>query len=163
MNQSQEDWTGVAVIAESLLAIASPCQGQDAGSEAARYGLPIADETVWLHVTLDQFEGRFGATNGLRWDGEAWTGTDTNRLLIKSEGEAQNGRISDGQQEALYDTPISAYFDLQAGPRYDFDSGPGRARAALGVEGVSQYFFHVSATGYASDSGHYAAKLFGSC
>lgn len=161
MNQSRGAWIGVAIIAASLLAIAAPSKAQDAGSEAAPYGSPVADETVWLHGALDQFEGRFGGTNSLRWDGEAWAGTDTNRLWIKSEGEARS-KISDGQEEAFYDTPISAYFDLQAGARYDLDSGPGRAWAALGIEGVSQYFFHISATGYVSDTGHYAAKLFGS-
>ena len=31
----------------------------------------------------------------------------------------------------------------------------------MGVEGLSQYFFHISATAYASDTGHDAAKIFG--
>ena len=115
-----------------------------------------------MHVVLDQFEGRFGAANGLRWDGEFWTGTDTHRLWFKSEGELQGGHIADGQHEILYDTPISTYFDLQAGVRYDLDERAGRGWAAFGVEGLSQYFFHVAATGYVSDTGHYGAKLFGS-
>ena len=103
-----------------------------------------------------------GAQNSLRWDGEAWTGTDTDRLWLKSEGELQKRKLADGQDEGFYDTPISTYFDLQAGLRYDLDSRAGRGWAALGVEGLSQYFFHISATGYVSDNGHYAAKLFGS-
>jgi copper resistance protein B len=131
-------------------------------TESAPFGSPVDDEHVWVHAILDQFEGRFGPENGLRWDGEAWIGTDTHRLWLKSEGEVQDGRMSDGQHEVLYDTPISTYFDLQAGLRYDLDDRPGRAWAALGVEGLSKYFFRVSATTYASDRGHFAARLVGS-
>ena len=130
---------------------------------AAPYGSPIsADEAVWFHAILDQFEGRFGSGASLRWDGEAWTGTDRERLWLKSEGELQKGRISDGQQEVYYDTPLSSYFDVQAGFRYDLDSMPGRGWAALGIEGLAPDFFHVAVTAYASDTGHYGAKLFAS-
>ena len=135
--------------------------GADPNSSAP-FGSPVDDQHVWAHLILEQFEGRFGNKSSLRWDGEAWTGTDTHRLWLKSEGELQGGEVSDGQHEALYDTPISTYFDLQAGIRYDLDSKPGRGWAAIGIEGLSQYFFHVAATGYASDTGHYAAKLFAS-
>lgn len=126
------------------------------------FGPPVDDEHVWAHAILDQFEGRLGGENSLRWEGEAWTGTDTHRLWLKSEGELQRGKLADVQHEILYDHPISTYFDLQAGLRYDLDSLPGRGWAALGVEGLAPDFFHVSATAYASDTGHYAAKLIGS-
>ena len=85
-----------------------------APSEAAPFGAPVDDQHVWFHAVLDQFEGRLSRESSLRWDGEAWTGTDTNRLWLKSEGELQNGKVSDGQHELLYDRPISTYFDLQA-------------------------------------------------
>lgn len=152
-------WPAALMLA--IAALSSPAIATAQTSEAAPYGSPIADETVWLHATLDQFEGRLEASNALRWEGEAWTGTDSDRLWVKSEGEFENGKVFDGQHEALYDTPISTWFDLQAGLRYDLDSQPGRAWAAVGVEGISQYFFHISATAYASDTGHYAAKIFG--
>ena len=69
------------------------------------------------------------------------------------------GRVEDGRQELFYDRPITTYFDLQAGGRYDLDSGPGRGWGALGIEGFAPYDVTVSATAYASSSGHYAAKL----
>jgi copper resistance protein B len=128
---------------------------------AAPYGVePVNDERIYYHALLDEFEGRFGGGGqNFRWDGEAWAGTDTNRLWLKSEGEVENGVLSDGQQEVLYDRPFSSYFDFQGGVRTDLDSRPGRTWAAFGVEGFAPYYFHVSATGYASSSGHYAAKL----
>jgi len=150
-------------IALSIAPAATNAQGHmGAASEAAPYGAPVDDQHVWMHAILDRFEGRFGGQNSLRWGGEAWTGTDTHRLWLKSEGEIESGKVAAGQHEILYDTPISAYFDLQAGLRYDLDRHAGRGWAAVGVEGLAQYFFHVSATAYASDTGHYGAKLFGS-
>ena len=69
--------------------------------------------------------------------------------------------MEEGDQELLYARPISTYFNLQGGLRYDLDSAPGRGWAAFGIEGLAPLFFHVSATGYVSDRGHLAAKLEG--
>lgn len=163
--------SGRSLIFPALVGIAvaaswnQPALAQTAGADPndpAPFGPPVEDQFVWFHALLDQFEGRFGSDSAFRWDGEAWTGTDTHRLWIKTEGEVESGDVNGGEQEILYARPISTYFDLQAGLRYDLDSRAGRGWAALGVEGLAPYFFHVSATVYASDTGHYGAKLFGS-
>ncbi len=128
---------------------------------AAPYGNPIQDERVYIHGVLNQFEGRVGGGNYFRWDGEAWAGTDWNRIWLKSEGRDNadgNGKVSDGDQELLYDRPISRYFDVQAGMRYDLDSGTGRAWTALGIQGLAIDFWNVEATVYASNDGHYALR-----
>ena len=130
-------------------------------TSAAPFGDPIQDEHIYYHALLEEFEGRFGTDNSFRWEGEAWAGTDTDRLWLKSEGETTGGKLEDGQHEMFYDRPISSYFDLQTGLRVDADSNSGRTWAAFGVEGLAPLFFHVSATGYASSEGHYAAKLEG--
>lgn len=151
-------WSAVAagVLASSL----AHAQAEDT-NVAAPFGPPVADDHVYAHALLDEFEGRFGdgAEDSFRWDGEAWAGTDTNRVWLKSEGFALDGRVEDGDQELLYARPISTYFDLQAGMRYDLDSLASRGWAALGVEGLAPYFFQLSATLYASDAGHFAGKL----
>jgi copper resistance protein B len=157
---------GAAVLIAALFAFGGGAVAEDMpatrAGEAAPFGSPIGDQRVYVHGVFDQFEGRFGGTNDndFRWEGEGWVGTDTNRLWLKSEGEVNGaGKVSDGQQEAFYDRPISTYFDVQGGARYDFDSRPGRGWAAFGVEGLAPYFFKVAATGYASSGAHYAAKL----
>ncbi len=129
---------------------------------AAPFGSPIDDDHVFYHALLDQFEGRFGADSSFRWEGEGWAGTDMNRIKIRSEGEVTGGSVEDGQQEIFYSRPISTYFDVLVGSRYDLDSRAGRGWAAFGVEGLAPLFFHVAATGYASDRGHFATKLEGS-
>jgi copper resistance protein B len=109
---------------------------------------------------LDQFEYRVGGGQNLaRWEGEGWIGTDRDRLWLKSEGFlAPGGKASDGTHEALYDRPFSTYLDLQAGLRYDVDSEPSRAWAALGIQGLAPQWFNVEATAYISDTGHLAAR-----
>ena len=135
-------------------------EGGDPNS-ATPFGYPVGDQRTYVHGLLDEFEGRVGSESSFRWEGEGWVGGDFNRLWLKSEGELTRGTVGDGQQEAFYDRPITPYFDLQAGGRYDLDSFRGRGWAALGVEGFAPYYATVSATLYASDTGHYAAKIQG--
>ena len=122
---------------------------------------PVMDNGIYAHAVLDQFEGRVGGRDpAFRWDGQAWIGSDYDKLWLKSEGIAQgNGRVEDGQHELLYDHAISTYFDLQAGLRSDLDSGTTRNWAAFGLQGLAPLFFDLEATGYVSDQGHLAARL----
>jgi len=151
----------------SVLGAASVCAQSTAPvvnmSAAAPYGKAIEDQAIYTHVILNEFEDRFGSGNhNFHWSGEAWTGTDKNRLWLKSEGEVTGGKVEDGQHELLYDRPVSAYFDVQAGLRSDIDAAPNRNWAAFGIQGLAPNFFEVSATAYVRGSGHYAAKLEGS-
>lgn len=123
---------------------------------------PVEDNQIFTHVLFDQFEGRTDGSNGnLRWDGEGWIGTDMNRLWFKSEGFADNGKVSDGDVEAFYDHPIprTRYFDAQIGVREDLDSGPRRTWGAVGIEGLAPYFFQIEPTFYFRDDGHIAGRL----
>jgi copper resistance protein B len=131
-------------------------------TSAAPFGSPVDDQHIFYHVLLNELEGRFGTSNSFRWSGEAWAGTDENRIWLRSEGFLTNGQLEDGQQELFYSRPISTYFDAKIGARYDLDSLPGRGWGALGIEGLAPLFFRVAATGYVSGDGHLAAKLEGS-
>ena len=117
----------------------------------------MADTAIFMHGVLDQFESR---TDAFRWSGEAWVGGDRDKLWLKSEGFVLGrGNVEDGRHELLYDRAISAYADLQAGVRVDWDSGAGRTWAALGVHGMAPLFFNYEATAYFGDRGRAAARL----
>ncbi len=125
------------------------------------HSMRMGDE-IFAHAMLDQFEGRSSGTESeLRWDGEAWLGTDRNRLWLKSEGFSDNATVSDGDQEALYDRPIPRmrYFDAQLGVRADLDSSPERTWAALGIEGLAPFFFQFAPTLYIRDGGNVAGRV----
>jgi len=146
----------------SLLAAVGAARAQTPGAdpnEAAPFGSPVEDQRIFWHALLDQLEGRFGDGESFRWDGQAWVGTDTDRLWLKSEGIVTSGQVEDGIHEALYSRAVTTYFDVQAGLRYDLDSAPSRGWVALGIQGLAPQFFDVEATGYASDAGHFAARL----
>ena len=126
---------------------------------------PVMDDTIFYHLLFDQLESRTnGPDSEFRWDGEGWIGTDMNKLWFKSEGFVEHGRMTDGDQEALYDRPIPLlrYFDLQAGVRYDLDSDPGRTWGAIGIEGLAPYFFEFAPTFYFSNRGFFAGRVEGS-
>lgn len=128
-------------------------------------GSPVQDNQIFAHALLNQFEGRTnGPDDELRWDGEAWIGTDTNRLWLKSEGFSNNGTVSDGDHEALYDRaiPHMRYFDAQVGVRADLDAGPTRTWAAVGIQGLAPYRFEFAPTLYIRDGGHVAGRVTGS-
>jgi copper resistance protein B len=149
----------IAAVAAAGITLSATAHEGTGASIAAPFGAPVDDQRIFVHALAEQFEyRRDGGAGSGRWEGEAWAGTDTHRLWLKSEGALENGTVKDGQQELLYDRPIRSFFDVQAGVRYDLDSRPGRAWAALGIEGLAPYFLHVSATAYASDGGHFAAK-----
>lgn len=120
----------------------------------APYGSPVADDMVYTQLFIDQLEARIGDGTNLRWETEGWVGTDELRLQFRSEGERMStGRVEDGQQELFLSKPVSTFWNLQLGGRYDLDSGPGRGWGAIGIEGIAPRFFHVSATAYAGEKG----------
>jgi copper resistance protein B len=151
--------TGFATILSAPPASAQ--MAMDRPSAAAPFGAPINDSPIFYHLLFDQLEGRFGRGSSFRWEGEGWAGTDMDRIVLRTEGTVTNGVMEDGDQELLYSRPVSTYFNVQGGLRYDLDSAPGRGWAAFGIEGLAPLFFHVSATGYVSDQGHLAGKLDG--
>lgn len=122
---------------------------------------PVMDNRIFGHILLDQFEGRTDGRNvNLKWDGQAWLGTDYDKLWFKSEGTLQHdGKVDDGRTELLYDRAVTTYFDLQGGIRSDIDSRPTRNWAAFGVQGLAPLFFDVEATVYISGQGHLAARF----
>lgn len=121
----------------------------------------MMDNAPTWQVLFDKFglaRSRDGQ-NTQEWDGRFWFGTATDRLLIKSEGERENGGGSGGKVEAFWSRAVSPFWDLQLGARRDIGSGPKRNWAAIGIEGVLPYNIELEATGYAGSSGRTALAL----
>ncbi|RSE79219.1 copper resistance protein B [Achromobacter denitrificans] len=121
----------------------------------------MMDNAPTWQVLFDKFglaRNRDGQ-NTQEWDGRFWFGTATDRLLIKSEGERENGGGSGGKVEAFWSHAVSPFWDLQLGARRDIGSGPKRNWAAIGIEGVLPYNIELEATGYAGSSGRAALAL----
>ena len=106
-------------------------------------------------IMIDRLETQItDGEDALVWDMQAWYGTDDNKLWIKTEGEYSFGsdEIEGAEIQALWSKPISTYWDLQAGLRYDF-APKGRTHAVLGFQGLAPYWFEVDAALFLSNKG----------
>lgn len=117
----------------------------------------------WSMVMLETAEVRPSDDGDVyAWEGEASYGGDINRFVLKSEGEGGSGELESAEVQALYSRAIGPYFNMLAGVRHDFEPGPQRTYAALGLEGVAPYWFELEGALFLSDRGDLSARLEGS-
>lgn len=126
---------------------------------------PVADRMRFRSLLLDVFEYAQGdGPDPMRWDIVGWYGGDYDRLWFKTEG-VRGAELdgSDVEMQLLYGRLIWAFFDFQAGLRYDrqWEAGDsrGRALAAIGLQGLSPYRFEVEPTFFLSEDGDVSARL----
>lgn len=112
--------------------------------------------SFWMLDRLEISDADPGTALG--WDGIAWVGGDVQRLWLRSEGTAADGRIDDGDIEVLYGRGVRAWWDVVAGLRQDVGEGPSRTWAAVGVQGLAPYKFEVAATAYVGQGGRTAVR-----
>ncbi len=157
-------WSGtLSAILLAVLTHSASAQGSAASDPSQPMDMPkMLDKAIYAHGILNQLEGRFGDTSSFRWSGEAWVGTDEDKIWLRTEGRLSNNELDDGIHELFYSRAISTYFNALIGARYDLDSLPGRGWGAFGIEGLAPQFFRVGLTGYVSGDGHFGAKVEGS-
>ncbi|BCT92479.1 copper resistance protein B [Lysobacter helvus] len=117
---------------------------------------PEHDNAIQSFVQFNRLEGFDG---GLEWQGQAWIGTDTDKLWLRSEGERIDERTEAADLEVLYGKPIARWWDLVAGVRHDFKPGASQDWAAIGVTGTTPYKIELEATAYIGASGRTAARI----
>jgi copper resistance protein B len=113
-------------------------------------------------VQADRLEYQTGGgSDRFVWEGQAWIGTDFNRLWIKTEGERDNdeGKTEDAEIQALYSRPISSYFDIQAGVRQDFTPAARRTFGVVGIQGLAPYWFEIDTALFISQDGDLSARF----
>lgn len=111
-------------------------------------------------LLIDQLEAFHGRdANGQSWEAQAWYGSDSDKLWLRSEGERGRGKLEDGNLEVLWNHNISTFWGSQLGVRHDLGEGPARSWMAFGVQGLAPYWFELEATGYVGASGRTAVRL----
>jgi copper resistance protein B len=126
---------------------------------------PVDDSGIYNLVLLDRLEYESGEKGSLNWGITGWSGSDLNRLWLKSEGTyaflASNASATDFQM--LYGRLISSFFDAQVGIREEQGWGKNRRvsriSAVFGLEGISFYFFQLEAGLFVAQSGQVAARV----
>ncbi len=131
-----------------------------AAAVAPAGGHAAHDNTIQSFTLIDRLETwNAEEGSGLEWEGQAWIGTDLNRLWLRSEGERTDGRTESASLEALYGRSVSPWWDVAAGVRHDFTPGGSQDFVAIGVMGLAPYKFEVAATTYLGSSGQTAARI----
>ncbi len=136
----------------------------------ASWGPPIHDNAVYSFTLFELFEYRVSDTgrDEFGWDTQGWVGNDDHKFWWKAEGDAilDGADEGDADLQAFYARPLSAFWYLQAGVRYEQVWEPGstdeRFSAALGVQGLAPYKFDVEPTLYLTDDGDVLAQFTGS-
>ena len=113
-----------------------------------------------LFEKLEWGVGLNGAPNLARWDGQAWYGTDYDKVWIKTQGELERGRRAENAEiQLLYSRLIGYFWDFQAGVRYDPRPRPDRTYGVIGIQGLAPGLFEVDLQGFVSERGDLSARL----
>ena len=112
-------------------------------------------------VIAERFEvSTSDGEDALVWEGQGWRGTDTDKLWVKTEGGyVDGGGTEEGELQVLYSHAVSAFWDLQAGARYDIESSPNRSYFVIGAQGLAPYWFEVDTALFLSDQGKVSARF----
>lgn len=114
-----------------------------------------------LMADLFEHQARSG-DDGYRWAGEAWTGGDLNRLVIKTEGEGGvRGGVETAELQALYSRAVTRYTDLQIGLRQDVKPTPSRTYLTAGFQTLLPYWLETEGAVFLSDKGDLLGRLEG--
>lgn len=127
----------------------------------------LPDNKTYFYFVADRFEYySIEGLNPLVWDVQGYYGKDYNKFWFKAEGEFLTAeREGEMEVQGLYSRPLTAYFDLQAGLRYDLAySNAGnnsRAFAVIGLQGLAPYLFEVDGSIQVSDEGDLSGSFEG--
>lgn len=88
-----------------------------------------------------------------------WVGGNYDKLVLKAEGDVDEGKLHEGRTELFWSHATSAYWDVQLGMRNDSGVLPSQNWLAFGVQGLAPYWFEVDATLYAGNEGRTAMRL----
>jgi copper resistance protein B len=117
-------------------------------------GHAVHDRALHSFVLFDQLEWQSnGGGTGLNVDTKGWVGRDRDRLWFRAEGDGEDGRVGEAEAHILYGRQFARWWDVVAGVRQDFEPGPSRTWAAVGIQGLAPYWFEIELTGYVGASG----------
>jgi len=123
----------------------------------------LGDEHPYAMLLLDRLDwGKAkGAQQGALQYQVQWSwGSSYNRLLLQSEGHAQQGKLQESQNEVLWSRAATPFWNTQLGLRLDQNlQGKNRQWLAFGVEGLAPYWVEVHAKAYLGAGGRSAVQL----
>ncbi len=129
-------------------------------------GVPLGtfaamDPSITSYTLIDRLEYEANTEVQLmKWEMNHWSGTDTDKFYIKSEGDyAQSqGILGTGDLQMLYSRAISDYWDVQIGARRGFE--PEQAYSGvLSLQGLAPQFIEVELESFYNQYGNILGRL----
>ncbi|MCR4346218.1 MAG: copper resistance protein B [Sulfuricaulis sp.] len=143
-----------------------PPDARDPHAYSGGYTLPpdrplrMADEHNFGSLMIDRLERvRTRDNSSTVYDLQAWYGRTYDRVVLKAEGDVDDGKLQDAHTQMLWGHAISAYWDTQLGVRHDSGEEPSRTWLAFGVQGLAPYWFEMDITGYVGEHGRTALSI----
>lgn len=120
----------------------------------------MGDEDILASISVDRLEMANVRDNlSMTYDWQAWLGKDYDRLVVRAEGEIDQGHFKNARNEILWGHAFTSYWDTQVGVRIDSGLGHDRLWAAFGVQGFAPYWLYIEATAYVGEEGRTAFRL----
>ncbi|MGV8934039.1 MAG: copper resistance protein B [Gallionellaceae bacterium] len=121
----------------------------------------MADEAIMSGVNINRLERTQTRDNTYynAYELQGWVGKDYERMVVKAEGEIDEGKIHEARTELLWNHATSAYWNAQVGLRNDSGVAPTRNWLAMGMQGLAPYWFEIDAAAYVGDQGRTALRL----
>jgi copper resistance protein B len=122
--------------------------------------LRLADRKNFSSLLVDNLEVmRTKDKTSAEYDLQVWYGRTYDRVVLKAEGEADDGKLEEARTELLWGHAVATYWDTQLGVRHDGGAGPDRGWLAFGIQGLAPYWFEVDAAAYVGEAGRTALRL----
>ena len=132
-------------------------EGEDFGPLGQMH---LADQHNFGAVLIHRLEAvKTDDNSWLAFEGQGWYGRTYDRANLKLEGEVDDGKLHELRSELLWSHAIAPFWDSQLGVRYDSGEDPDRTWAAIGIQGLAPYWFHVDATFYLGEHGDTAGRI----
>lgn len=117
------------------------------------------------HHSNNQQNNHHNERDAFLLEGQAWIGKDLTKLWLKTELEIVDGKTEEVELQALYSRAYAPNWDIQFGLRQDYQlineglNSNQLTWAALGLQGLSPYFFEVDAAIFIGENGRSALRL----
>jgi len=122
-----------------------------------------AGSSVYYGIQLDELEYRFGDTGDeiTAWSSNVFVGPDELKIHWASEAEyaTKESSFEKLENQILLQKPISDFFDLHGGVRFDSPKGPDRWYGVVGVSGIAPQWIDVDANFFLSEKGDASLRL----
>lgn len=146
-------WSQRAAITAAFVLCASGARAQD---------ISDAGLIIW-GAKLERLEYRYGdeGEKVAAYEGDAFVGTDEFKLRWEGEGEYELDEevLETFENQFVGQIPISPFFDVKAGVRFDNPEGPDRVYGVIGIHGLAPQWFEIDADAFLSQEGDVSGRI----